>query len=90
MNYQPIMGDRSLFPSLSPPVYLNHAAVSPPSVVVVAAINKALADYAQWGLGGIFPWIDQREELRSDVAQLLRQTPAEHTRLHARATPPLR
>ena len=72
MNYKPILGDRGLFPSLSQPVYINHASVSPPSVVVVDAINKALLDYAKWGLDGIFPWIDQREVLRADIAKLIK------------------
>jgi selenocysteine lyase/cysteine desulfurase len=64
-------GDRSLFPDLEARVYLNHAAVSPPSVRVQAAANRVLQDYGRLGLGGVFPWMDQRARLKQQLGALL-------------------
>lgn len=69
------LGNRSLFPHLQPQVYANHAAVSPPSTRVVAAANKVLLEYAQTGLGAIFPWMEQRAHLKTQLGQLLNVAP---------------
>ena len=77
MSVVPRFGSRDIFPLLAPKVYVNHAAVSPPSTVVVNAINNVLTDYSTWGLEAVFPWADQREELRSDIANLINAQPQE-------------
>ena len=77
MPVEPSFGCRDFFPLLRPKVYVNHAAVSPPSVVVVDAVNKVLTDYATWGLEAVFPWADQREELRGDISNLINAKPHE-------------
>ena len=69
------LGNRSLFPHLKPRVYANHAAVSPPSSRVVAAANKVLLEYAETGLGAIFPWMEQRTHLKTLLGQLLHVAP---------------
>ena len=69
------LGNRSLFPHLQPRVYANHAAVSPPSSRVVAAANKVLLEYAETGLGAIFPWMEQRTHLKTLLGQLLHVAP---------------
>ena len=46
-----VFGDRSLFPDLEPRVYLNHAAISPPSLAVRAAVDQVMGDYARTGTG---------------------------------------
>lgn len=69
------LGNRSLFPQLQPRVYVNHAAVSPPSSRVIQAANKVLLDYAQTGLGAIFPWMEQRAHLKSLLGELLHVAP---------------
>jgi cysteine desulfurase / selenocysteine lyase len=65
------LGDRSLFPTLEPPVYLNHAAISPPSVPVQDAARRYLDDYATRGVGAVMEWMEERVRLRSKFARLL-------------------
>jgi len=65
------LGDRSLFPTLQPFAYCNHAAVSPVSAPVARAVERVLADYAREGMGAFFPWLAQRDELRSRLARLI-------------------
>lgn len=67
----PALGDRSLFPDLAAPVFLNHAAVSPPSAPVQRAVRRALGDYAAHGVGAVPRWIEQREALREALAGLI-------------------
>lgn len=70
-------GSRALFSQLTVPIYLNHAAVSPPSDPVRAAADAALTDMQRFGVGAIFPWIERRELLRGQVAKLLNAQPAD-------------
>lgn len=77
MGEEQRLGNRQLFPSLEAKAYVNHAAVSPPSQVVVTAVNKVLSDYSRWGLEAVFPWVDQREELRRDLSFLINCQPQE-------------
>lgn len=65
------LGDRSLFPQLRYSAYCNHAGVSPVSTPVAAAVGRALADFGREGLGAVFPWLDQREQLRARMTRLL-------------------
>ncbi len=64
------LGDRRLFPDLAVPVYVNHAAISPPSLAVRAAVQAVTDDYAALGSRAFLPWIGQRERLRGRLARL--------------------
>ena len=64
-------GDRRLFPSLAHDVYLNHAAISPPSTRVLAMMQAAMADYGREGVGAVGPWLAQRARLRNRIARLI-------------------
>ncbi len=68
---QPKLGDRSLFPTLESRAYLNHAAVSPPSLPVQSAAKSVIDDYAAKGVGAVFGWFEQRDRLRGKLAQLV-------------------
>ncbi len=65
------LGDRSLFPDLSPKAYLNHAAISPPSAPVQAAVAQCLQHYGQQGMGAFTTYLEQREALRASLASLV-------------------
>ncbi|MEZ4448072.1 MAG: aminotransferase class V-fold PLP-dependent enzyme [Nannocystaceae bacterium] len=67
----PRLGERALFSDLEADVYLNHAAVSPPSLRVRRAIRACAGDYGRRGLGGYFAWADQRVRLRQELARLI-------------------
>ena len=71
VDVNPRLGDRSLFPALAVRAYLNHAAVSPPSQVVVARVNAALADYARGGIAGFMAWLPRRLRLKETLAGLV-------------------
>ncbi len=68
-------GDRSLFPTLAPRAYLNHAAISPPSLPVQRAVNALLDDYARRGVEAFFDWMQQRHRLRGKLAALIGAKP---------------
>lgn len=74
-GYEPRLGDRGLFPDLEPRAYLNHAAISPPSLPVRAAVARALDDYARRGIGALGTWVAQRERLRAAIGRLIGATP---------------
>lgn len=63
-----VLGDRSLFPELAYDVYLNHAAVSPPSAPALRATSELLGDFAARGIGAVMKWVEQRERLRAKLA----------------------
>ncbi|MEM7203221.1 MAG: aminotransferase class V-fold PLP-dependent enzyme [Planctomycetota bacterium] len=65
------LGDRALFPDLADRVYLNHAAISPPSMPVRDACRRALDDYAALGAGAWLRYRDQRDALRGQLAALI-------------------
>ncbi len=67
----PQLGQRTLFPDLQSRVYLAHAAVSPVSTPVRAAVNAVLDDYARLGVGAFPPWIAQRLRLKEVIARLI-------------------
>ena len=64
-------GSRALFPELEAPVYLNHAAISPPSTVVRKAMERCLRDYATHGVGAAMPWFEARDRLRQELGRLI-------------------
>ena len=65
------LGDRRLFPDLEARVYLNHAAISPPSRPVIDAAARVLASYAARGAGAFPTWMDQRKRLKEKLATLI-------------------
>ena len=69
------LGDRSLFPDLRAFAYLNHAAISPPSLPVQQAIQAVVTDYAEHGVGAVGRWVAQRGRLRGLLAQLIGAQP---------------
>jgi len=69
------LGDRSLFPDLTPFAYLNHAAISAPSTPVRAAVQGWLSDYARLGVSAFPVWQAQRERLRKKLAELVAAEP---------------
>jgi cysteine desulfurase/selenocysteine lyase len=69
------IGDRSLFPDLEWPVYLNHAAISPPSLPVKLAANAVIRSYAAQGVTAFPTWMESREVLRGKLARLIHAQP---------------
>jgi cysteine desulfurase/selenocysteine lyase len=65
------LGDRSLFPALNARAYLAHAAVSPPSSLVLAAVSRCLESYAQQGLQAALEHLQHKSGVRALAAQLL-------------------
>lgn len=65
------LGDRTLFPSLTDRVYLNHAAISPVSAPVRERMMEVIDDYATRGVAAVHTWIEQRGRLRHVLAQLV-------------------
>lgn len=64
------LGRRTWFPDLQG-VYLNHAAVSPPSLLVRAALRAMTDDYARRGVGAVMDAAMGRERLRGQLARLV-------------------
>ena len=65
------LGSRALFPNLNARVYLNHAAISPPSIAATHAMEQCMLDYATHGVGAAMPWFEARDRLRHDLAALI-------------------
>jgi cysteine desulfurase / selenocysteine lyase len=76
-DYTARLGDRSLFPELNYQAYLNHGAISPPSVPVRDAAVAILDDYARKGVGAFGTWLEQRGRLRGKLAALVGAQPEE-------------
>ena len=72
----PMIGDRSLFPDLDWRVYLNHAAISPPSLPVQKAAMSVMTSYASQGVTAFMIWMEKRELLRVQLAELVNAKPA--------------
>lgn len=72
----PQLGRRDLFPRLQSRAYLSHAAISPPSLLVERAVQRALSDYAELGVAAFPLWAERREHLRGALARLLGTDPA--------------
>jgi selenocysteine lyase/cysteine desulfurase len=69
------LGDRSLFPHLAVRSYLHHAAISPVSVAVQAAVETALQHYAESGAGAFPKFHAQRQRLRRKLENLIGAEP---------------
>ncbi len=68
---------RHLFPITQHYVYLNHAAMTPPSTVVSAAVNEYLSDYAQHGSVSDKLWLGRFDEAHNEVAGIINAQPSE-------------
>ncbi len=73
----PALGDRRLFPDLEARFYMNHAAVSPPSLAVRAAAGRVLDDYARLGVGAVPLYVEQRTRLKGKLAGLIGAEPGD-------------
>lgn len=71
------VGVRALFSELSASAYLNHAAISPLADPVRAAARRALEELATHGSEGFGARLQERQQLREDLARLLHAQPTE-------------
>ena len=62
---------RALFPVTERAIYLNHAAVSPPPVPTINAVQSQLTDVSQNGSVNFRNWIAVKENARQMVAGML-------------------
>lgn len=67
----PRLGDRSLFPHLEARSYLNHAAISPPSLAVQRTVAAVTDAYARRGVTAFEEWFPTRQRLRERLARLV-------------------
>lgn len=65
------IGSRSLFPSLGSTIYLNHAAISPPSLATQHAVRDVLEDFATKGSDAFLDTVEARLNLKQEMASLL-------------------
>ncbi|MFO0586272.1 MAG: aminotransferase class V-fold PLP-dependent enzyme [Polyangiaceae bacterium] len=65
------LGDRSLFPHLSFPVFANHAGISAPSIAVTEAATRVYADYERRGTTAFLTWLLQRNRTKEKLARLI-------------------
>ncbi len=70
-------GSRELFPHLESRVYLNHASVAPPSLLVEEAVATWTHTYARLGFGAVPLVMAQRARLKQELATLLGCTAAD-------------
>jgi selenocysteine lyase/cysteine desulfurase len=66
-----------LFPDLEARLYMNHAAVSPPSLAVRAAAERVLDDYSRLGVGAVPLYVEQRSRLKGKLAGLIGAEPGD-------------
>jgi selenocysteine lyase/cysteine desulfurase len=68
---------RALFPITERAIYLNHAAVSPPPVTTLAAVEAQLRDVAENGSLHYRSWVAVRERARSLAAAMIGARPSQ-------------
>lgn len=66
---------RALFPLTERLVYLNHAAVSPPPITTIKAVEAQLHDVADSGSSNFRSWLSVKEQARQRLASLLGARP---------------
>lgn len=66
---------RSLFPVTQHAIYLNHAAVSPPPITTVQAVERQLADVRNNGSINFRDWLATKERARDLAARMLNARP---------------
>jgi cysteine desulfurase/selenocysteine lyase len=77
------MGDPTLFPDLTVPAYLNHAAVGPLARPTLVAMQTAAAAQAAHGLGAFPGWLAGLEEARAGAAALVGGRPDQVALVHS-------
>ena len=68
---------RALFPITERSIYLNHAAVSPPPLTAIRAVEAQLKDVHENGSTNFRNWLAVKEEARQLLANLLGARPAQ-------------
>ena len=66
---------RALFPITERAVYLNHAAVSPPPIPTIEAIQSQLRDASENGSVNFRRWIETKESARKLAAEMIGARP---------------
>jgi cysteine desulfurase/selenocysteine lyase len=66
---------RALFPITERAVYLNHAAVSPPPITTIKAVQSQLQDVAENGSLNFRSWIAVKEQARKLAAEMIGARP---------------
>src|ERR1041385_7527798 len=66
---------RSLFPITERAVYLNHAAISPPPVTTIQAVEAQLKDVHENGSTNYRSWLTVKEQARKLLANMLSARP---------------
>ena len=66
---------RALFPVTQRAVYLNHAAISPPPITTIRAVESQLKDVHENGSANYRSWLAVKERARALLAQLLGARP---------------
>ena len=71
LDFELSLGQLNLFPKLNQTVYWNHAAISPPSILTVQAIQSVLNEFACRGSDAFLSVVEKRQTLKKKLAQLL-------------------
>ena len=66
---------RALFPITERSIYLNHAAVSPPPITTIRAVESQLKDVHENGSVNFRDWLATKEQARELLAKLLGARP---------------
>ena len=66
---------RSLFPVTRHSIYLNHAAISPPPITTIRAVEAQLRDVHENGSANFRSWLAVKEDARKLLAELLGARP---------------
>ncbi len=66
---------RSLFPITERAIYFNHAAISPPPVTAIRAVESQLKDVNENGSANYRSWLAMKEQARQLLANLLGARP---------------
>ena len=69
--HEPTLGSRALFPTLDVDVYVNHAAISPPSAAVRDAVITTLDGYGRQGVAQFPVEMARRDRVRHALARLM-------------------
>lgn len=64
----PKLGSLDYYPSLKDKIYLNHAAITPPSQITLQAIQLSIQDFAKRGSFAFLDSVQQRSALKQGLA----------------------
>src|SRR5919107_4637347 len=62
---------RALFPITQRAIYFNHAAISPPPITTIRAVEAQLRDVHENGSSNFRSWLAVKEDARKLLAKLL-------------------